>query len=156
VKYKDLMNWKGYLDFAGLTEPEANALRIWVHRCKESEIRETISIGDMVIRDTYPIEVDGELPLLQIDFPSYVSYSVINESFTVLDDYERYVGDQFRIYTKSRYLDFILAGTIAAEVFPEKPIVHYEIACLDHIIDVVSFDEPIISEVERKSLKIGK
>ncbi len=41
------------------------------------------------------------------------------------------------------YLDFINKGTIANDVFPEEQLVHYEIACLDHIIDVISFDEPM-------------
>ncbi|AND43034.1 MULTISPECIES: hypothetical protein [Cytobacillus] len=149
MEYRDLMNQKGYFYLHSLIEPETNLLRIFVDRCKVSQQVEDIEIGKNIIRDTHPIEVDEELPIIQLDFDSYVSYSIINESFTVLDDYEIFEGESFRIFKKSRYLDFINKGTIANDVFPEEQLVHYEIACLDHIIDVISFDEPIVTEINR-------
>nr|WP_197205823.1 hypothetical protein [Cytobacillus firmus] len=74
------------------------------------------------LMNTHPIEVDEELPIIQLDFDSYVSYSIINESFTVLDDYEIFEGKSFGIFKKSRYLDFINKGTIANDVFPEEQL----------------------------------
>ena len=150
MEYRDLMNQKGYIYLHSLIEPKTNSLRIFVDRCKVSQQGEDIEIGKHIIRDTHPIEVDEELPIVQLDFDSYISYSIINESFTVLDDYEIFEGNSFRIFKKLRYLDFINKGTIVNDVFPEEQPVHYEIACLDHIIDVISFDEPIITEIKRE------
>ncbi|WP_078409005.1 hypothetical protein [Priestia abyssalis] len=152
MEYKHLMKREGYILLDSLTEPKTNSLRIFISRCKVSQESEDIEIGDQIFRDAHPIEVNEELPIIQIDFESYVSYSVMNESFTVLDDYEIFEGNSFRIFKKSRYLDFIKKGTIATDVFPEEPFIHYEIACLDHIIDVISFGEPIIKEIKRNSL----
>ncbi|SDO08178.1 hypothetical protein SAMN05518871_11011 [Psychrobacillus sp. OK028] len=150
MEYRDLMNQKGYIYLHSLIEPETNSLRIFIDRCKVSQQGEDIEIGKHIIRDIHPIEVDEELPIVQLDIDSYISYSIINESFTVLDDYEIFEGNSFRIFKKSRYLDFINKGTIVNDVFPEEQPVHYEISCLDHIIDVISFDEPIITEIKRE------
>lgn len=150
MEYMDLMNQKGYIYLHSLIEPETNSLRIFVDRCKVIQQGVDIEIGKHIIRDTHSIEVDEELPIVQLDFNSYISYSIINESFAVLDDYEIFDGNSFRIFKKSRYLDFINKGTIVNDVFPEEQPVHYEIACLDHIIDVISFDEPIVNEIKRE------
>ncbi len=150
MEYGDLMNQKGYTYLHSLIEPETNSLRIFIDRCKVSRQGEDTEIGKQIIRDTPPIEFDEELPIVQLDFNSYISYSIINESFTVLDDYEIFDGNSFRIFKKSRYLDFINKGTIVKDVFPEEQPVHYEIACLDHIIDIISFDEPMVTEIKRE------
>ncbi|MEO2075969.1 MAG: hypothetical protein ABGX20_11425 [Bacillus sp. (in: firmicutes)] len=150
MEYRDLMNQKGYIYLHSLIEPETNSLRIFVDRCIVSQQGEDIELGNHIIKDAHPLEVDEELPIVQLDFDSYVSYSIINESFTVLDDYEIFEGNSFRIFKKSRYLDFINKGTIVNDVFPEEHLVHYEIACLDHIIDVISFDEPMVTEIKRE------
>lgn len=128
---------------------ESSRVRIFLERCKVSQQGEDIEIGKHIIRNTHPIEVDEELPIVQLDIDSYISNSIINESFTVLD-YEIFEENSFRIFNKSRYLDFINKGTIVKDVFPEEQPVHFEISCLDHIIDVISFDEPIITEIKRE------
>jgi hypothetical protein len=149
MEYRDLMNHKGYIYYHSLIEPSTNSLRIFVDRCKVSQQVEDIEIGKHIIIEGHSIEIDEALPIVQLVFDSYVSYSIINESFTVLDEFETFEGNSFRIFKKSRYLDFISKGTIVNDVFPEEQPVHYEIACLDHIIDVISFDEPMVSEINR-------
>jgi len=68
---------------------------------------------------------------------------------TVMDDYEISDGNLFRIYSKSKYLDFIKVGTIAEDIFPEKQFVHYQIPCLNYTIDIISYDEPKFTEIKR-------
>lgn len=87
---------------------------------------------------------NARFPLIQLEFESYIRYSILNESFTVWDDYEEFEGEIFRIFSKSRYLDFIAAGTIATEDYP-GPFKHYGIAGLNHIVDIVSTVEPKIT-----------
>lgn len=135
MKYKELMEFKGIF-FLGLTEPEENSLRLFFSRSITSSTPEPILIGDKNIGDGYTVTIDEKSPVIQIDFNSYVGYSVINESFTVWDDYEEFEGKAFRIYRRSRYLDFIGAGTIASEDYP-GPFKHYGASCLNHIVDVL-------------------
>lgn len=149
MDFKDLMEWKGYIYLNQLFEPEETSLQILIDRCKVSNEREDLNLGDNILIDSYSIDVDEDSPIIQMDFESYVAYSVINESFTIMDEYEESQGELFRIFTKSRYLDFVKLGTIAEAIFPDEKFLHFQIPCLNHIIDVISFENPTISEVTR-------
>nr|WP_260871282.1 hypothetical protein [Paenibacillus sp. Y412MC10] len=147
MKYSELSMLKNiYLD--QIFETQDNHLRLLFSRSKASEIAETVTIGEIEIKDSYSIDIDESLPHIQIDFEWYIGYSVRNESYTVWDDYEEFEGKIFRIYSKSRYLDFISTSTIATEEYP-GPYKHYGISCLNHVIDIVSTTDPIIVEIPR-------
>jgi len=147
MKYEDLLNIKDVF-FLGLNEPDCNSLSLYFSRSKVSDIPESLVIGDKNLGDSYPVEFDEESPMIQINFERYIGYSVLNESFTSWDDYQVFLGKSFRIYSKSRYLDFISVATFASEDYP-GPFKHYGIVCYDHIIDVVACHEPVVKEVER-------
>jgi len=147
MNFKDLMELRD-VDLNVLVEPDINALRIFISRCKTSETTENLAIGNNVISDVYSVYTDEKLPILQIDFKSYISYSVTNESYTSWDDYEVFEGKALRVYSKSRYLDFINTHTFANKDYP-GPFVHYGIICLNHIINIVSVDKPVIKEIRR-------
>jgi len=145
MKYVELMELKDIF-YVGHTEPSVNSLRLFFCRSRTSDNPEPLLIGDKSFGDSYSIDIDVNKPVIQIDFDSYIGYSILNESFTVWDEYEEFAGKIFRIYTKSRYLDFISKGTFASEDFP-GPYKHYGVSCLDHIVDVVSVSEPTVKEV---------
>ncbi|RUT46567.1 hypothetical protein EJP82_12015 [Paenibacillus anaericanus] len=147
MEYSDLLNFKDiYLE--QIYEPEENSLRLLFSRSRTSETPETITIGEIEIKDIYSLDVDETVPLIQMDFEGYIGYSIRNESYTSWDDYEEFEGKIFRIYSKSRYLDFIKVGTFASEDYPGS-FKHYGISCLNHVVDVASVSEPIIKEVQR-------
>lgn len=91
--------------------------------------------------------MDYALPIIRLTFDWYIAYSVRNESFTVIEEYEMYKGSAFAVYSKSRYLDFIEVGTTADDIHP-GPFKHYGIHALNHIIDVVSTEPPSISVIQ--------
>ncbi|ASR46573.1 hypothetical protein B4V02_07735 [Paenibacillus kribbensis] len=147
MKYSDLSNLKDiYLD--QIFETRDNHLRLLFSRSKTNRVAETMTIGNIEINESYSIDIDVTLPQIQMDFEWYIGYSIRNESYTVWDDYEQFDGKIFRIYSKSRYLDFIKTSTIATGDYP-GPYKHYGISCLNHIIDIVSTSDPIITEVAR-------
>lgn len=147
MKYEDLMDFKNIF-FLGLNEPSCNSLSLFFSRSKVSDIPEPLIINGKNLGDSYSVNVDEDSPVIQIDFESYIGYSVLNESYTSWDEYQVFAGKSFRIYSKSRYLDFISVGTFASEDYP-GPFKHYGVVCYDHIIDVVSSSCPIIKEAER-------
>ncbi|MGN7760774.1 hypothetical protein [Paenibacillus sp. 22594] len=151
--FQDLMELKDVF-FIGLTEPKTNSLRVVFSKSISGDTPEQVMIGETSL-EAYPINVDENAPLIQIEFESYIAYSVRNESFTSWDEYEKFEGKIFRIYNKSRYLDFIGVSTFATEDFP-GPFKHYGISCLDHIVDIVSMSEPVVSEVKLKIKLTGK
>ena len=76
-------------------------------------------------------------------FESYIAYNVTDESHSCLIESEQYSGKLIRSYTDSMYLSFIESSTLATYDY-SGPYSHYGIACLDHIIDVVSTDRPMV------------
>lgn len=134
------------IDLYEIIEPSINSLRLCIERCKVSERPEELKIGNNVLNNLYPVIPADDLPVLQVDFNSYIAYSIRNESFTEWDDSEIFIGESIRIYTKSRYLDYIKISTFACDDYP-GPFVHYGFCCFNHIIDVVSVEPPTIAEV---------
>ncbi|WP_413376368.1 hypothetical protein [Paenibacillus taichungensis] len=93
--------------------------------------------SSMIIQD------DDRFPIIEIQFDSYIGFSIRNESYTSWDTYEEFEGKIFRIFERSRYLDFIRLSTFATEDYP-GPYKHYGVAGLNHIVDIVSIKDPII------------
>lgn len=132
MKFNDLIKWKGYIYLKELTEPEGNALRLIVGRSKE-------------VHSGFGIK---HFPAIQVDFDFYISYSVLNECFDTIDETEISDGKVFRIYKKSNYKKYIKSTAIEREdICPPKDYVHYQLCCLDHIIDIISCEEPTVVEL---------
>lgn len=83
----------------------------------------------------------------KIIFDNYIAFSLINESYSLEDETEQYIGRIFRIYSKSKYLDYLENSTLDIEFITEKSYQHYEFACLNNIVDVVSSEKPVIEEL---------
>ncbi len=96
-----------------------------------------------ILRGASPIEHRPGCKIFELDWPSYIAYSIRNESFCTADAYEKFEGKLFVKYTRSRYLDFVTSATFADSSHP-GPFAHYGIFCLNHIIDVVSTDPPTV------------
>jgi hypothetical protein len=61
---------------------------------------------------------------------------------------EKFVGKLFRVFSWSHLLEFTKRATVASEFYP-GPLGHYEIACQNHVVDVISTAPPrIIGAIE--------
>ena len=90
--------------------------------------------------DCTPIEPTSDCRIFTLEFERYVAYCVTEEMVGSCGKYEdeEYEGRLLRIYSKSHFLDFIARDT--GGHFEEYR--HYKIACLNHIIDIVSNKPP--------------
>ncbi len=85
----------------------------------------------------------------EIRWSSYISYAVRSEHYCQWDSEEVWEGKHvFRTYTKSKFLDFVAAGTFATDDFP-GPFRHYQIQSLYPIIDVASLEPPRVRVLQR-------
>jgi hypothetical protein len=141
MDFQTLLTWNGTLYYDQITELEDGTLRIKV-KFLRNEKEKIKSIN------TSSISPNDELSIFQLDFPTIVSYLVVDEAYTSLQDSEVFDGEIFRVYKKSRYLDFIQTQTYALEIEPQKSYTHYQIPSMDYVIDVVSFVEPIITQID--------
>lgn len=135
-------------------EPTDNALRLTITEARSGgapgpvggEVNEALR---EILRTASRIEHGPGCKIFELYWPSYVAYSIRNESYCSADEYEQFDGRLFVTYARSRYLDFLKNATFADSSFP-GPFVHYGVFCLNHIIDVVSVDPPTVT-VSRRS-----
>ena len=101
MNFKDLIKERGKeISFEQISEPRTEGIRL----------RIVINKGDPTDLLIHP-NPESKVTTLQIDFPNYVTYSVIYDDFTVQNDDEIYDGENFRIYKKSDFLNFVLQQT---------------------------------------------
>jgi len=133
-----------YLYLTEIGEPEDNVLRLVIEQALVSEEEHDLAVGTSVISGLRDIVSDEKCFTYEVIFESYIAYSVINESFTQVDESEISSGNLFRIYSKSHFLDYVKVATFASEDYPGV-FSHYEIVALNHIVEIVSIDSPKIN-----------
>lgn len=106
----------------------------------------SIKVGDTEIPDCTAIEITHESRVFEIFWRNYVGYSVLDESYASVSDDECYEGNRFRIYSKSRFIEFMSKATFACDEYP-GPTRHYCIACEDHVVHVLSVEPPTVRRI---------
>jgi hypothetical protein len=73
----------------------------------------SIKLAETALSDCIAIAITDESRVFEIFWRNYVGYSVLNESCASVGDEERGEGHRFRIYSKSRFIQFMLQATFA-------------------------------------------
>lgn len=108
------------------------------------EPEDVVIYNDVVLRNSFAIEILPSSKLMLIRFSQYVAWQVIDESFTVFDPNEQRDDDGFiQIISQSKYLDYINTnhGWYEQIIGVGK---HYRIWTENEIIDVITCEQPII------------
>ena len=74
-----------------------------------------------------------------------ISYTVLNESYgRYPQPPEVFTGKLFRVFSHSHLLDFHRANDLCFSR-PPAPLMHIQIACLNHVFDVIATAPPKIA-----------
>ncbi|TWB91257.1 hypothetical protein FBZ93_113125 [Bradyrhizobium macuxiense] len=125
-----------------LHEPEENTLRVVVTEVKTLSAH---APGRFPPSSLSPIAIAADSRCLEFVWHQYVAWQVRNESFALPEE-----GGQFGVFVErntSAYLRFLEETTFAASVV-QKPMRHWSINCLNHCVDIVSFGEPRVGQIE--------
>lgn len=141
-----------------INEPSDNVLRIVISEAQQRETSEDLKVGDVVLSnvlsDVKELVADESCNAYEILFQDYVAYSVRDESFVSVDESEKWTGRLFQTYSRSHFLDYVRVATFASDDHPGK-LRHYGINCLNHIVDVVSASQPMISLIRGAQQIVG-
>lgn len=148
----DAMCICGYPFVLGIKDDEGNRLIITVSLPVRGDKGENIIETENekikeILKNAYPIYLSQDM-LYEIIFDNYIAYQVRNESFCSKDDYEIKKGNYFILFERSRYLDEIQTITDCSwfedgSYYPGE-WAHYGVYANNHIIDVISHQEPVI------------
>jgi hypothetical protein len=135
-----------------IQELDYNGLRLVVREGLPTGEAGPLQVGDAVISGGTRIEVTEESQTFELTWSRYVVYSVLNESFASVDEEERYEGNRFRVYVKSRFIDYVLLASFACTDYP-GPTQHYAVVCENHVVNVISVVQPPIQRHFQPSLR---
>jgi hypothetical protein len=94
-----------------------------------------------------PIEQDDTCRVFHLVFDRnhMISYMVANESYGKYPEPpEEFTGKLFRMFSHSYLLEFTRRTSYATDEYPSV-LMHFEIACLNHIVDVICTAPPKIA-----------
>ena len=143
--FSEINSYK-YIYLTHIDEPEENMLRLIIQEGIISEEEKTLDLGAAKFEEFREISVTDESKAYQVIFESYIAYSVVNESYSQWDDYEVFKGKVFRIYQKSRFLDYLKLDTFATKDYPGT-FEHFGFACSNHIVNIASQIKPTIKQL---------
>ena len=139
-----------YLFIDSIRELEELTLELIVTEAK-------VQARSLVPRDQSPLEQLrlGAKPIerdvtcrsfrLVFDRRHMVSYTVLNESYGKYPESpEPFTGKLFRVFSWSHLLECTKRSTCASDEYPGV-LQHYEIACLNHVVDVICTAAPRIA-----------
>ena len=141
-----------YLFLADIREVEELSLYLRGEEAKVQAARPRIqsvsgSVLDELLDKARPIETDLSCKAFELLFERdhMIYYSVLNESYgRYPESPEEFTGKLFRTFSHSHLLDYIRRTTNASESWP-GPYQHYQIACLNHVAEIISTAPPRIA-----------
>ena len=101
---------------------------------------------DEILKEAYPVLIDYN-EIYEITFESYIMYQTRNESFAYPDEKSKVLGEYFTIIKNSSYLKMVKSITFYNDIFDDK-YMHYGIFSWNHVIDIISAEEPKIVKLE--------
>ncbi|NYJ12005.1 hypothetical protein GGI64_003063 [Rhizobium leguminosarum] len=97
-----------------------------------------------------PLVVSPDSAIFTILFEGYAAFRIKNEMMSLLEPGEDF-SKKLRNYEKSLFLNHMATATCASD-WLSKPLKHFAVICLDHIVDVACTREPILSMRKRGDL----
>jgi hypothetical protein len=132
-----------YLYFRSIFEPRDNSVTILVDEAILDDLPPEQRPDSTVPFSSYaPIRTTDKCLSFEIGWNRYVAYLVTEEMVGSGGDSsdEIYTGRLFRTYTKSHFLEHLSRDT----GYHESTVLHFKILCLNHLIDVASYQRPNI------------
>ena len=138
-------------------EGEDNSVRFTVALsiCEDTKNTKVDNIEQNFLKDLLKnkfLILKDDKEVYEIVFERYILYQVRNESFCSKDDYDIQQGKFFIVFDKSRLLDMLHTITdcqiaVNGDSYPGN-WKHYGIYCQNHIIDIISHNEPVIKKLD--------
>ena len=150
--FEELGNCR-FLFLEQLFEPKRNTLRIQIAEGIVSKVSVPIEIAGRSFGDGFPVEKNPNSARYELYWDSYILYQVLNEMYgTVEASAEGIVTRLARVYRASSLLDYVSRSGSVSVGDPGK-LLHFQIVCADHVIDVISPEGPLCRKIIHKQHK---
>jgi hypothetical protein len=139
----DELNACDHLSVNEISEPHENALRLIIREGRTSNVSVPIRFTGKDFGEGFPTVIDDSCATFRLEWKNYVLYQVLNESLGMPAlSTKTYEGKLARKYSFSKLLQFVSETTCATDEYPGK-LLHLQIICEMHVIDVISVESPL-------------
>jgi hypothetical protein len=138
-----------FLFLSEINELEFNGLQLVVSEGVPTGIAEQVQVGEVALPGGTRIAIAASSRHFELVWKQYIAYSVLNESYASVGQ-EQYIGDRFRVFSQSHFLDYFAAASFASDNHLGRTT-HYGVHCEDHIVNVISTDPPSIRLIDSTS-----
>jgi hypothetical protein len=150
----NVLNSAKYLYLRDLSEPRENSLRLVVQEAVVNLVglvqpHPELPELEEILNGSSPIESTEDCRTFELTWERYVAYLVTEECVGSCghDDDEIYTGKLFRVYTKSHFLEHLSRDTGGHT----KSILHFKLACINHLVDVAAYAPPEVKQIGQDS-----
>ncbi len=151
IKNFESINSHSCIYLGNISEPQDNSLRLVIEEGSfDGEERPLDPLMCEILGIPAP-DPDKQTCIYEVIFDSYIAYNILDESY--LPDLNTDSEDPqpvFRIYQQASYLDYIKENTQAV-ITHEGKLQQYSLKCLNHLIDIVANEPPIIRSIAKRS-----
>ena len=141
------LNGAEYLYLLSISEPRDNSVLLRVREAvvNYSSVARVEGLGEpfsKLLEGASPIESTADCRAYELHWRHYIAYLVTEEGAGSCGEYqdEVFTGKLLRVYTKSHFLDHLGRDTGGHM----RPLRHYKVVCLNHLVDVASEEPPEI------------
>jgi hypothetical protein len=134
---------KRYFFLSEIGEPEDNTLRLVVIEASAQGIEVKVPGTGLTGQ---PILPEPTAKPLELTWTSYIAYAVRNESYATPEEGQQPPTDMLSERQGTAFLTFVAQATFATVDFP-GPFRHWELVCLNHVVDVVSTEAPVVRQL---------
>jgi hypothetical protein len=148
MKFEDLLVREDWLYLASITDAGDNRLRMVICAGGHQQLpREIVGKQVSEILKT-PIEYSSA-PYFELVWNRYFTFMVRDESAAAFRKEEESVGHGVRIFKKSWLLESVpeLSNGLHELSGVRGSVKHFGIYCLNHIVDVLAYEEPVVSDL---------
>jgi hypothetical protein len=144
------INEREYLFVDSIREVEELTLELTVTEAKPQAKPPVLKAEpwlEQLLADGRPIERDVTCRVFRLTFDRnhMISYTVLNETYGKYPESpELFTGKPFRTFSWSHLLEFTRRTTHASNEHPGV-LQHYQIACQNHVVDVICTGPPMIA-----------
>jgi hypothetical protein len=150
MNFEALLKLEEPLLLSSITDDGGNRLRALLcvggHRPLRREIldKKVDEIAKMPIEFT-------DAPYIELNWERYFMFCVRDEGSAAHRIYDAFEGTGIRRYSKSWFLDN--AGDLSNSTRALRAkITHFGLSCMNHVVDILAYDEPSVSDLGRRSM----
>lgn len=112
-----------------------------------NETPEDFNVGDITIKDTYPINIKNDGRIFEIQFSNVLLFQAYDELRHIDDKYEQRDDGIIGRYSKSRLLDFVENSTMI-NVLETQEKNHYSVITGEFWFHIICSEEPKVIRIK--------